>query len=178
MLVARVLAAAVLVSSLTFGLAPAIATEPVPTDPEAKAVIRRILPTPPVAAPKREGPAPTPAADSADGPLERRLDQVRELANLRLQVAALQRALEALVASIERAIQRPEPAIQRPAPAPTPPAPAKRPTAVPGLADIAAPPAPRDRCGTSSRATGSRSPLCSPPTGSPSPKNPSPAPSW
>lgn len=127
MVVARVLAAAGLVSSLTLALAPAMATEPLPNDPGAtRAIIRRIPPAPPVAAPTQDAPASGPAADSAHG--RRRLD---ELANFQSQVAALERALEVLLVRVERAIQRLESAAERPEPAPAPPAPAKRPRAVP-----------------------------------------------
>ena len=58
MLVARVLAAAGLVSSMTLVLAPAMATEPALIEHGATAaVIHRIQPTPPVAVPTRETPA-------------------------------------------------------------------------------------------------------------------------
>lgn len=181
MLFARVLAAAALVSSLTLAVAPAMATEPAPTERGATTtVIRRIQPTPPVAVSKQEAPAPMPPADSGPGPFEPRLDQrARELANLRFQVAALQRALEVLLVSMERAIQRLDSAAQRQGPAPVLPAPAKSLTAAPepAPANIAAPDAARDGCGKSSGAAGSRSTACSPAATSPSPKDPSPAPS-
>jgi hypothetical protein len=181
MLFARVLAATGLVSSMTLAVAPAMATEPTPTERGATTtVIRRIQPAPPVAAPEREAPARMPAADRAQGSLEPRLDQrARELANLRFQVAALQRALEVLLVSMERAILRLDPAAQRQGPAPVPPAPAKSLTAAPepAPAKIGAPDAARDGCGTSSGAAGCRSTACSPAATSPSPKNSSPAPS-
>src|SRR2546425_10543099 len=103
MLVARVLAAAGLVSSMTLVLAPAMATEPALIEHgETAAVIRRVQPTPPVAVPKREAPTPMPAADSIEAALESRLDQrALELANLRSQVATLQRALEVFLVSME-----------------------------------------------------------------------------
>ncbi|MGH6689140.1 MAG: hypothetical protein ACREF4_00445 [Gammaproteobacteria bacterium] len=132
MLVALVTAAAGLLSSLTLAVAPAVATESALADPrETTAVIRRIQSAPSVAVPEREARARTPAGRAKES-IESRLDQrAQELANLRLQVAALQRSLAILQASVERAFQRLEPAVQPQRPAPARPAPAKSPTAAP-----------------------------------------------
>ena len=126
--VARVLAAAGFLSSLTLALAPAVATEPVPDEPAARAaVIRRIQSAPVVPAPERE----VLAGRSQGSPGTRQDLRAQELAKLRMQVAALQRSLEALLASVERAFQRLEPAVQTAKPAPERSVPTKSPPAAP-----------------------------------------------
>lgn len=116
MLVPRIVSAAGLVASLALVPPPALASEPVSVEPGATpAVIRRIPPTPPVGARPATPdeafrpalPPPTPLADRAHGPLERRLDlQAQDLATLRLQVSALRRTLEILLAGGDREAPR------------------------------------------------------------------------
>lgn len=69
MLVARVVAAAGLVPSLTLALGPAMAAKSAATH-GGKSVIRRIEPTLPVAPPTQDASASIPAIDSTHGSLE------------------------------------------------------------------------------------------------------------